>query len=209
MNDKNSRRAWRVGVSSGLCCVVLACGGGAADVPVNGASVVVAPVAASTSTAVFTPLVTKDGIDASCGQNGNAGFRAEVLQRVNALRAAGAVCGTVSYGPAVALNWDDLLQKAASEHSADMAQNNYFSHDSLNGKTMGQRLLDAGYSYSAAAENIAAGDTSVESVVTRWLNSPGHCVNMMNPVYRDVGVACVRNDAAAYGNYWTMDLGRS
>jgi uncharacterized protein YkwD len=89
-----------------------------------------------------------------------------------------------------------------------MAQNNYFSHDSLDGKTFAQRLTDAGYNYSAAGENIAAGDLTVEQVVNHWLNSPGHCVNMMNPTYRDIGVACASSTSASYGSYWTMDLGR-
>ena len=149
------------------------------------------------------------GIDASCGLNGAGGIQAELLQRINAFRAAGAVCGTTTYAPAAPLNWNNLLLQAASGHSSDMAQNNYFSHDSLDGRTAAQRISDAGYSYSAAAENIAAGDTTVESVMTRWINSPGHCQNMMNPTYRDIGVACARNDAATYSRYWTMDLGRT
>jgi uncharacterized protein YkwD len=89
-----------------------------------------------------------------------------------------------------------------------MAQNNYFSHDSLDGRAFTRRLTDAGYNYSAAGENIAAGDSTVEQVVKHWLNSPGHCVNMMNPTYREIGVACASNSSSTYGNYWTMDLGR-
>jgi uncharacterized protein YkwD len=129
------------------------------------------------------------------------------MQRVNALRAAGASCGTSNYPAAPALNWNNLLQQAASGHASDMAQNNYFLHDSLNGTTFAQRLSDAGYSYSAAGENIAAGDLTVEQVINHWLNSPGHCANMMNSVFREVGVACASSASASYGNYWTMDLG--
>lgn len=148
-------------------------------------------------------------IVASCQSSGASDFQAEVLLRVNALRAVGAVCGTTIYPAAPALNWNNLLQHAAAGHSSEMAQNNHFSHDSLNGKTFAQRLADAGYNYSAAAgENIAAGDSTVEQVVNHWLNSPGHCVNMMSRTYRDIGVACASNNNTSYGNYWTMDLGR-
>jgi uncharacterized protein YkwD len=49
-----------------------------------------------------------------------AGFQAEVLLRINALRAAGAVCGTAVYPAAPALNWNNLLQQAASGHSSEM-----------------------------------------------------------------------------------------
>lgn len=154
------------------------------------------------------PVTLSPADEASCGLNGAAGIEAEVLQRVNALRAVGAVCGTTIYAAAAPLNWNSLLLKAASGHSADMANNNYFSHVSLDGKTMAQRISEAGYSYSAAAENIAAGDSDVQGVVGRWLNSPGHCINMMNATYRDIAVACKRSDSSSYGRYWTMNLGR-
>ncbi len=211
MIDQEFRRAKRASLALCLCAAVAACGGGAADAPVGSATLAPAPVVNSipAPAPAFAPLVTSTGIDASCGLNGSGGFQAEVLQRVNALRAAGAVCGTTPYAAAAALNWNNLLQQAASDHSGDMAQHNYFSHDSLDGKSFVQRLTDAGYNYSAAGENIAAGDQTVESVVNRWLNSPGHCANMMNPSYRDIGVACVRSDSATYSRYWTMDLGRS
>jgi uncharacterized protein YkwD len=153
-------------------------------------------------------VTTNTAIAASCQSSGTSDFKAGVLQRVNALRAAGAMCGTVSYPPTPALNWSNLLEQAANGHSSDMAQNNYFSHDSLDGRTFTQRLTAAGYNYSAAGENIAAGDVTVEQVVNHWLNSPGHCVNMMNAAYREVGVACAKSSSATYGNYWTMDLGQ-
>ena len=225
MNDQESKYAKRASLVLCLCCAVAACGGGSEDASVNGAAPMSASVVASTSattavpapvsastpatTAVPAPVTTNTAIDASCGLNGAGGIQAELLQRVNAFRAAGAVCGTTTYAAAAPLNWNNLLLQAASGHSSDMAQNNYFSHDSLDGRTAAQRILDAGYSFTAAGENIAAGQPTVESVVTRWMNSPGHCQNLMNSTYSDIGVACVRNDAATYSLYWTMDLGRS
>jgi uncharacterized protein YkwD len=97
---------------------------------------------------------------------------------------------------------------AAAAHSSDMAANNYFSHNSLNGTTAPQRVEAAGYNYTAMGENIAAGQTSVQSVMNAWITSPGHCQNMMNPVFKDIAVACVRNDASTYRMYWTMEMGR-
>lgn len=225
MNDQEFRRATRASLVLCLCCaVVAACGGGADDALVADASLGPAPVMNSTPVVPVSvpvaiapaveatapaPASSSAGVDASCGLNGAAGIEAEVLQRVNALRAAGAVCGTNIYSAAAPLIWNKVLQQAASDHSSGMAKNNYFSHDSPDGKTMAQRLLEAGYNYSAAGENIAANDSSVESVVTRWRNSPGHCQNMLNPVYRDIGVACVHSDTGAYSSYWTMELGRT
>ena len=41
-----------------------------------------------------------------------------------------------------------------------------------------------------------------------WMNSPGHCANLMNPGFTDIGVACVKGGSGnTYGTYWTMDLG--
>lgn len=194
-----------------LAGILVACGGGSGGDAASPTALVATPVVVTTpaTTTVTVPVVSSPAIDASCGLNGSVGIQAEMLQRVNAFRAAGAVCGTATYAPAAALVWNTPLLQAATGHSSDMATNNYFSHTSLDGRTLVQRVLATGYSYSAMGENIAAGQTSVQSVVTGWINSPGHCQNLMNPTFRDIAVACVRNDAAIYRLYWTMVLGRS
>jgi uncharacterized protein YkwD len=164
--------------------------------------------AAPVQTAVPATAIANTETVAGCESSGSSGFQAEVLLRVNAIRAAGAVCGTSSYPAAAALTWNNSLQRAAGGHSSEMAQSDYFSHDSLDGKTFSQRLTDSGYNYSAAGENIAAGDATAKQAVDHWLNSPGHCANMMNSSYRDIGVACASSASSGYGTYWTMDLGR-
>jgi uncharacterized protein YkwD len=195
----------------GLCVALVACGGGgSADNTSNATAPVLTPVLVTipATSPVTTPAPPLPGVDANCGLNGSAGIQAEILQRVNAFRAAGAVCGSTTYAPAAALSWNTKLLQAATGHSNDMATNNYFSHTSLDGRTFTQRILAAGYSYSAAGENIAAGQTSVQDVMTAWINSPGHCQNMMTATFQDIAVACVRNDASTYRLYWTMELGR-
>ena len=210
-----------------LACALASCGGGGSDAPggntaaggaasANAVAPLPVPVAAAGLPAVtlaplsVVPASAAVGAgDFSCGLNGAAGIEAEITQRVNALRAAGAVCGTTAYSAASALVWNSTLLVAAKGHSADMAQKNYFSHASQDGRTPGQRITAAGYIWSAYGENIAAGQTTVEQVMTGWINSPGHCQNLMSPNFRDIAVACVRNDAADYRLYWTMDLARS
>ena len=123
------------------------------------------------------------------------------MQRLNTLRSVGAVCGSTVYPATGPLVWNTLLLQASGGHSSDMARNNYFSHTSLDGRTMEQRVHAAGYTYTALGENIAAGQTSAEGVIATWTNSPGHCRNLMNPVYRDVAVACVRSDTSNYGYF--------
>ena len=136
------------------------------------------------------------------------GMKEAILAQINATRAAGRVCGTSILPPAPAMAWNDLLFSAAAKHSQDMATRNYFSHDSLDGTTFAQRLTNEGYRWSTAAENIAAGMGTVSGVMTTWLNSDGHCRNIMEPTLNEVAVACVVQGNSTYGTYWTMDLGR-
>jgi uncharacterized protein YkwD len=134
-------------------------------------------------------------------------FQASLLAQINAARAQERSCGS-KLMPAVApLVWNTRLFSAAAKHSADMAAYNYFSHTGRNGSTPGQRITAEGYEWSAAGENIAAGQTSVSSVMAGWLASPGHCENLMRSQYREVGVACVVAPVGAtYSRYWGMKL---
>lgn len=205
-----------------LPLLLAACGGGGggfentqssapqSTAPLPTPAAVTTPAAAATSTpaAATVSAAPASGGDTSCGLNAPGGIQAEILQRVNALRASGAVCGSVAYPAAGALNWNTTLLEAAKAHANDMATNNYFSHTGLDGRSPAQRVSAAGYNYSRMGENIAAGQSSVAEVMTAWIASPSHCQNMMTPEYPDIAVACVRNDASAYRLYWAMEMGR-
>jgi len=129
------------------------------------------------------------------------------MQAIKRVRADGHVCGTDILPPAAPLAWNDALFSAAARHSLDMATLDYFSHTGLDGSLFSQRIAQAGYSSRGAGENIAAGQNSVAGVMTTWMQSAGHCRNIMNPLYTDVAVACVAKSGNTYGIYWTMDLG--
>jgi uncharacterized protein YkwD len=201
-----------------LPALLTACGGGGSD---NTPSAAAAPSAA----AVTTPSAAATSIpasaasqaisaapasssDASCGLNAPGGIQAEMLQRVNAMRASGAVCGSVAYPTVGALSWNTTLLQAAKGHATDMATNNYFSHTGRDGRSPAERVLAAGYSYGQMGENIAAGQPTVESAMAAWTASASHCQNMMTPDFRDIAVACVRNDSATYRIYWVMEMAR-
>lgn len=139
---------------------------------------------------------------------GLANFQQDLMARINQFRASSRTCGSLTYAAAAPLSWNTKLFNAAAAHSADMAAKNYFSHTSLDGRTFSQRITAAGYNWNYAGENIAAGQTTVDQVMNAWINSPGHCANLMNKNFTEVGVACVRNDASTYRLYWTMDLAR-
>jgi uncharacterized protein YkwD len=89
-----------------------------------------------------------------------------------------------------------------------MADKDYFSHDSQDGRSMVDRINATGYSWSTVGENIAAGYDTVQSVVDGWMSSDGHCANLMNPRFTEFGLACARNSASTYRIYWTQNLGR-
>ena len=154
-----------------LCWGLAACGGGGSDAPAvsvatggtpsDAVAPLPAPVAAAAPAAVpSVPAASAPapapapvaGADASCGLNGAAGIQAEVLQRLNALRASGAVCGTTGYAATTALAWNTTLLAAVKGHSTDMAQKNYFSHTSQDGRSAGQRVTAAGYNWSTVGE---------------------------------------------------------
>ena len=132
-----------------------------------------------------------------------------MLARINLYRAAGASCRTAGqFAPTQPLVWNSLLLQAASGHSLDMATKNYFSHTSQDGRTMVDRINATGYVWSTIGENIAAGYPTVNAVVDGWMASDGHCANLMNPNFKDVGVACVASSTSTYRTYWTMDAGK-
>jgi len=152
-----------------------------------------------------TPTTTTDTLPASttCGL---PNFQQEMLRLINEARAASRSCGATPYQPAKPLAWNAKLFNAAAGHSTDMATNNYFSHTSRDGRTASQRVTAAGYVWRATGENIAAGQRTIQEVMQGWINSPGHCANIMNPAFTEVGVACALNSTSTYKQYWTMNL---
>ena len=125
------------------------------------------------------------------------------------MRAAGASCGARgNFAPAGALTLNAKLTSAAYGHSRDMADKDYFSHDSLDGRSMVDRVNATGYGWTTIGENIAAGYDTVQSAVDGWMSSDGHCANLMNPRFTEFGLACARNEASTYRIYWTQNLGR-
>jgi len=110
-----------------------------------------------------------------------------------------------------ALKFESRLATAALRHSEDMALQDYFSHTQANGDTPWDRINATGYQYSDAAENVAAGMSTPESVVAGWMNSPGHRANILNPALKEIGVGYyfLAEDTGEvnYHHYWTQVFG--
>ena len=189
-------------VAFGALLALAGCGGGGDDSS-TAAPKTESPAPTPAPSPASAPTV---GTRATCNL---ANFEAEVLASVNAYRAAGASCGSEGTFPGAApLAWNAPLTQSSLVHSDDMVAANYFSHTGSDGSNAGQRATAAGYIWQSMGENIAAGQPSVEVVMAAWMASPGHCANIMQERFRDIGVACVNGSAGnTYRTYWTMTLG--
>ena len=131
-----------------------------------------------------------------------------VLDLVNQARATPRYCGNRLFNTARPVRWNDALAEASRLHAEDMARNNYFSHRGRDGSSPAQRVERAGYRYRAAGENIAAGgQMGAEDAVAGWIKSPGHCANLMNAAFTEMGVAFAVNPRSDMGVYWTQAFG--
>ncbi|MBN6054304.1 CAP domain-containing protein [Nonomuraea sp. RK-328] len=160
------------------------------------------PTPTSTPTRTVTPTPTRTATakptPTSTSTSGTVGSTEEneVVRLTNAERAKGG-CQPLKHDP--------QLRKAAFDHSADMAAQNYFSHTSKDGRTFMDRIRGAGFTGGTGwAENIAMGQPTPASVVQAWMNSSGHKANIMNCKYTLIGVGAAKNSKGQI--YWTQDF---
>ncbi|MEO3871041.1 CAP domain-containing protein [Nonomuraea sp. B12E4] len=155
-----------------------------------------------TPTPTPSPTPTSQETDASRAPEGKASATSvgtalenQVVRLTNAERAKGG-CGPLKH--------DSRLRRAAFGHSADMAENDYFDHDSQDGRDMVDRIRATGFDGSSWAENIAMGQRSAAEVVEGWMNSDGHRQNIMNCSYTLIGVGAAKDSQGQI--YWTQDF---
>lgn len=131
----------------------------------------------------------------------------QLLNLINTARAQPRQCGTQAFTATAPLSWNDALADAANSHTRNMANGNFFDHLDHDGRTPGDRAELAGYSAKNIGENIAAGLDTPRKVVDGWLASPGHCANLMNPQFRELGAAHAMDPKSDAGIYWTGVFG--
>lgn len=100
---------------------------------------------------------------------------------------------------------EDRTTTAARKHSEDMANNNYFQHNSLDGSKFSVRLTAEGISWSGAGENICAGAGDAINMVIGWIGSSGHRKGMLTD-FKYIGVGAAYSSSADYGIYCTQDF---
>lgn len=129
---------------------------------------------------------------------GTLAYEEEVLRLVNDHR--------VSLGRDV-LVMDAAMRRCARGHSRHMRADvhHFFDHQNPEGDSPGARLRGNGVSFTAAGENIAAGQSSPASAFNAWINSSGHRSNIENAAWRRTGVGYQPGaPAGGYRHYWTQ-----
>lgn len=98
------------------------------------------------------------------------------------------------------LKLDDNLIKSAQNHAEDMFNNSYFSHTSLDGRTLSDRIFKYSREFVYMGENIAKGQNSPKSVIDSWMASQGHRENILNQNYKKIGIGYCNG-------YWVQNFG--
>jgi uncharacterized protein YkwD len=147
---------------------------------------------------IFSPVTTDDTIENTTDLSD---FNAAILNEINKYRQSGCKCGNTNMPPVPALKWDNLLEEAALLHTQDMVDNNFFAHEGSDGSSSSERVTATGYNWRTVGENIAYGYHSIEAVVKAWIDSEGHCQNIMNESFTEMG-------AAEYDTFWTQTLAK-
>lgn len=99
------------------------------------------------------------------------------------------------------LVYDDKLKEVGRRHSADMFSKGYFSHYAPDGKSVADRVDQAGITYQVVGENLAYAP-SLELAHKGLMNSPGHKANILSSDYNKVGIGVM--DGGVYGLMFTQ-----
>lgn len=147
----------------------------------------------------------------------------DFLTAINNTRSQIQNCGIYGTKPPVApLVWSDKLYNAAYTYDYDMVYGSAWSHtgsgtefdivamnvEGVIASQMEDRIKYYDYTYYSIAENIAMGYSSIEQVMANWLSSDGHCNNLMNADFTEMGMAVLYNKSRKYQYYWTQNFGR-
>lgn len=112
------------------------------------------------------------------------GFEYQLFDLTNATR--------VKHGLST-LTWNDHVKQTARKHSLDMAKNDYFAHENLDGKSPFDRMQEDNLLFSFAGENLAYGQFSSIFAHEGLMNSLGHRENILRSEFQFLGVGVAFN----------------
>lgn len=123
----------------------------------------------------------------------------QVLDLVNAERTSRGL---------VPVRFSAQLNSAALAHTQRQAGDGTIYHtDPRDGSSPGDRISRTGYRFSTWGENVAAGQRTPAAVVQAWMKSKGHCQNILNPAFNELGVGYVTG-GQYYNHFWTQNFAR-
>ena len=130
---------------------------------------------------------------------------ARVLELVNAARAVARDCdATHHFAAAHPVSASPALDVVALEHARDMAEHRKLGHPGSDGSEPADRVTHSGYAWRGVGENVASGQQTADAVVKSWLESPGHCENIMEPRFTEMGIAFALAPDQNPNIYWTQ-----
>lgn len=131
---------------------------------------------------------------------------ARVLKLVNAARGEARRCGNSALPAVPPLAPAAPLDVASLTYARELARLDRFDHRGIDGSTAAERVGRTGYAWRLVGENLAAGPTSAEEVVEGWLASPGHCRNLMDGRFTQMGIGFAVAETGESGVYWVQTL---
>lgn len=152
-------------------------------------------VSSAPVTTTPAPVITTPATTASVPASSSATFQQQVVDLVNAERAKGGL------NP---LTVSQEVQNAAQVRAGEIIQS--FSHTRPNGASPFTALNEQNLKYTAAGENIAAGQATPQAVMDSWMNSSGHRANIMNPDFTHIGVGYI--EGGGYKTNWVQLFAR-
>ena len=127
----------------------------------------------------------KSGMYAGGDASLRNGFEQQLFDLTNAAR--------VRHGRSI-LRWDESIAETARKHSVDMAINDYFSHENLQGMSPFDRMKEDDIKFRRAGENLAYGQSSSIFAHEGLMNSKGHRDNILIKDYSHLGIGVAFNE---------------
>lgn len=105
------------------------------------------------------------------------------------------------------LTWSNELKRPAAWLSNNMLMTKVLSHTDSLGRTTAVRLPDCGFPLiTNYAENIAQGVPNANDIIAAWKASSAHNQILLNPNYKQVGIAMEIDPSNQENSFWTMDI---
>jgi uncharacterized protein YkwD len=127
-------------------------------------------------------------------------MRRRMLERLNAERRSRSL---PPYAPSA------VLDRVAQAYADDMLKRSHYGHVDPEGLTVRERAYAGGYDLRFIAENLAAGQPTVDEAMDGWMNSEKHRDNILSRIYTEAGFGLsIGHNKRGYQIIWVQVFGR-